>query len=185
MEIQLIVVTYGDLINPVSPPLRKWWDEIESWAINLNVPPNEISAGFKEKPKGLISHNAYKLARYRSLFAKQLDKENVEYIELMRIWPKEGYKTSDWDFCGLYGADRPAGAIFTVGVDLERLHVLANASPKVFSHEAVRRSSQYLQAKYGFAVSMPKLFMPGGYAIGLAAEVPKEMVYDCNAWSRF
>jgi len=33
---------------------------------------------------------------------------------------------------------------------------------------------------------MPKLFMAGGYAIGLASgELPEDMIDDCNAWSRF
>jgi len=159
---------------------------MEVWATELEVPPNEISGGFKQKPKGLISHNAYKLAKYRNRFVRQLDDANVEYLDLMRVWPEGGYRISDWDFCGLYGNNGLAGAIFTVGIDLERLRAIPDASPRGFSQEAMCRNTQYVDAKYGFAVSMPKLFMPGGYALGLASgELPEDMIDDCNAWTRF
>jgi hypothetical protein len=186
MRTQLVVSMYGDLVSPAFPPFGDWWEEMEVWATELKVPPNEISGGFKEKPKGLVSHNAYKLVRYRSRFAQQLDEANIQYLELMRVWPEGGYKTSDWDFCGLYGPDRPAGAIFTAGVDLGRLHASAHASPRGFSQEAVDRSRRYLSTKYGFAVTMPVLFMGGGYAIGLSSrELPDDMRWDTNAWARF
>ena len=185
MRIQPVVVTYGDLINPVSPSLQSWWNETETRATELNVALNEVSGGFRQKPRGLVSHNSYKLARYRSRFVQQLEAGNVEYLDFMRRWPEGGYRTSDWDFCGLYGLDPSAGAVFTVGIDLGRIRSITAASPRGFCQEAVHRSSQYLNAKYGLAVSMPKFFMPGGYAIGLAAEVPEEMIADCNAWSRF
>ncbi len=186
MRTQIVVSLYGELVGPASAALRDWWNETEAWATALKVPPNEISGGFKQKPKGLVTHNGYTLARYRSRFVQQLDRANIEYLALMRVWPKGGYRTSDWDFFGLYGPDDSAGAVFTVGVDIARLHEVPDASSYGFSQEAVHRSSRYLNPRYGFAVAMPRLFMAGGYAIGLASgELPEDMIDDCNAWSRF
>lgn len=186
MTTQLIVSMYGDIVAQLSPSLRDWWDEMEAWATKLRVPPNKIWAEFEQKPKGLIGDNAYTLARYRSRFIRQLDVANIRYLRLVRVWAEGGDCSLDWDFCGLYGPDRCAGAMFTVGVSLERLHCVPGASARDFSREAAHRGGCYLRTKYGFAVAMPRLFMSGGYAIGLASgELPEEMIDDCNAWSRF
>ena len=159
---------------------------METWANELKVPLNEISEEFRQKTKGLVSHNGYKLAKYQNRFAEQLEVNNMEGLELMRLWPEGGYRTADWDFIGLYGRDRSTDTRFVVGIDVDRLRDLPGASPQGFSQEVIGRSRRYLNAQYGLAVSMPRLFMAGGYAIGLPSrELPDDMGWDTNAWSRF
>jgi len=186
MRTQVVVSIYGESVSLTFGSLRNWWNEMEAWATELKVPPNEISGGFKQKPKGLVSHNGYELARYRSRFIKQLETENIEGLELMRVWPEGGYKTVDWDFIGLYGRDRFTDTRFVVGIDVDRLRDLPGASVQSFSQEVIRRSRRYINTQYGLAVSMPRLFMAGGYAIGLSSrELPDDMGWDANAWGRF
>lgn len=182
MRIQVVVSIYGESASLAFAPLRNWWNEMEVWATELKVPPNEISGGFKRKPKGLVSHNGYELNKYRSRFIKQLETENIEGLELIRVWPEGGYKMLDWEFLGLYGLDHPIGTTFMVGIDKNRLGEVPRYSLATFCKEVTRRSRSYLSARYGFAVAMPRDFMPGGYAVGIATTMPKELMYDANAW---
>jgi len=185
MKIQVVVSMFGEFMSPTSEKLQDWWNEMEMWATDLKVPPNEISGVFRQKPKGLISHNGYKLHRYRRRFAVQLKEKNIEGLELMQVCSEERYKMFDWDFLGVYGPDHPAGTSFIVGISKDRLREVPHYSSAIFCEEVARRSRSYLSLKYGFAVAMPKDFMPGGYAFGIATTMPEELMYDANAWAHY
>jgi hypothetical protein len=185
MKNQLITSIYGDPENPTSALLEDWWDKTEAWAVALGVPPNELSAKFEQKPKGVVACHGYNLTKYRNRFQKELEANNIHSLDLTTLMCEWKYKALDWDFEAMFGQDESAGMIFAIGIDLEKLHFNSRLSPLIFVADAMHQSGRYLSAQYGFAVSMPRNFMAGGYALGVAAEMPDEMVYDTNAWSRF
>jgi len=186
MRTQLIVTMYGDIINPASSPLQNWLTDMESWAAELKVPPHELSGKFKQEPRGLVSRNAYKLAKYRSRFIEQLEANNVDDLDIICLWPGWHDRGLDWDFFSLYAQDPPAGVIFAVGMSMERLTQVPSVSALTFVQDAVCRARFYLSVKYGLAVTMPRRFMPGFYALGMASgELPQELDWDANAWGRY
>ena len=186
MKNQMVVSTYSDSETPSCYLPKDWWEKTEAWAKILGVPPNEISGRFKTKPKGLINSNGYDLARYRTRFGRELDASNIENIGLTRLAFDWRYKALDWDFEADYGYYADSCGVFLMAIDLECLRKASRLSPFAFAQEVERRSHLYLTAQYGFAIVMPRDFMPSGYALGVAAgELPYEMNMDANAWMRY
>ena len=186
MRNQIVTVTYGDFINASDLRLSMWWEEIEAWAKDASVLPSEIAAKFKQKPSGLSMNTVHNLRKYRTRIVEQLNAENVEFLELVRVWPEGKDRVLDFDFCGMYGLDHVTGSIHVVGMSLSRLHDVPSLSPSGFAREIVHRSRSYLSARYGFAVSMPRSFMPSWYVGGVpSGGLPKEMLWDTNAWTHY
>jgi hypothetical protein len=162
--------------------LKKWWDEIETWAGLLGISPNEVAATFKQKPHRLTDDQGYCLAKYRRRILAQLEANNVEYLHLCALEPEWEYKAWDVSFNAKVGWIDDS-TICSSEVTLESLDRANGVSALAFAEEALRRGRGYVAAKYGFATIMPRKFMPGGYAIGLASgNLPDELNYDCNAW---
>jgi hypothetical protein len=186
MKSQLVVSIYSDPGSLDKSLLRKWWGETEAWFIEIGVPPNEVSGRFKSKPKGLVGGNGYDLTRYRSRFAREIEAGNLEEIGLMRLPSMWKYKGVDWLFCADYGRFAEAFNLYMASIDTEWLTGESRLSSMGFAREVDHRSRLYLDRRYGFGVTMPSSFMPGGYALGVpSGELPEEMLWDANAWMHY
>ena len=185
MDSQLVICIYAVSGSVASTLLHDWWHDVETWAESLAVSPNEIVGGFRAKPERLVDGEGYNLAEYRSQFAKEVDCDNVEMLGLLSLPPEHSYKICDWRFAAQYGQDRFVDTIFLIGLDLRQLQQSTYQSAQCIACDVLHRSRPYLCGKNGFAMVMPRHFLPAGYALGIAGELPQEMVYDCTAWRRF
>jgi hypothetical protein len=186
MRNQLLIASYGVPESRSNCDFRDWWEKTEAWANALGVPPNEISGRFRTKPRRLVNSNGYALANYRTRFEKELDANNVEELSLMKLAREWRYKAVDWDFAADYGRFADAFDLFLGAIDLGCLGNVLGLSPTAFVHEVEGQRRSHLAINYGFAVVMPRDFMPGGYALGVAArELPPEMNMDANAWMQY
>jgi len=186
MDEQLIVARYGAPDSVCATAFEKWWLETERWAETLGTRPNEVNARYRVEPRGLVNGNAYKVMQYRGRIETELHAGNIEKLGLTRLIADWRFKALDWEFGADYGRFGTEFAMVSSGISLDALGKLPNVSPHGFVESAVRQSNAFLDATYGFAVMLPRRFMPACYVIGVASgEMPEEMVYESNAWMQF
>ena len=69
---------------------------------------------------------------------------------------------------------------------MERLGHVPSVSAPGFTERMAYHGRSYLSVKYGFAVTMPRRFMPGFYAEGTASgELPEDLSWDASAWGHY
>jgi hypothetical protein len=185
MAEHILVVQYTDPGIVSASLLSRWWQETEKWAAVLGVELNEVTASFRDKPKGLVNGSGYDLNRYQRRIQEQIEIDNVEYAALTRLADGWKYKVTDWEFHSDFGRFNDAFAIMSSGICLETLRLGCGLTPAQFARDAMHHRGGNVRTSYGMAVVMPTLFVAPGYAMGVASgEMPKEMIWDCAAWRR-
>ena len=182
---RLVVALYGNGFggHGGAEDLLRAWDLSERLARSMGLPPTHIDAVFRQKPKGLIDGNGYSLRRYRRRFEGEVRAGNVKTLGLDRMAHRGGFAMLDWEFASLLGEDPFASGAFIVGVQLCRIGGLRRGRVREIVDGVIDGATQCMKVLYGFAVVMPRAFMPMGYASGVAStELPDGFKYDVTAW---
>jgi hypothetical protein len=186
MKNRLVVSLYGELEEEgLALSQASWLAELEALARSIGVPLHEIAGSFKETPPTLTKGRHYDIEQFRCQFECQIKSGNVDWLEVSSYGRQDGYKTLDWEFEAFYGRDDLWGGMMLTGVNLDSVPSGRAFFPDAFVEYVVRRCESYLRPTYGFAVTMPRSFMPAGYGLGIAGEMPDELTYDTNAWSHY
>lgn len=185
---QLVFVLLGGLSSPGPASLRTWWRGTEEWAAALGIELDRIAGWFGRKPNRMSSEGTYSLRRYRKRFESELSAGNLDQLTLKAASPGAKYVALDWLFSSNYGRRGQPGpeGIFDVGIQVPRLHESGGVPPVGFVQTALRRARAFIHGVYGFAVTMPRCFMPSGYILGLATvRMPENLRKDANACIRY
>ena len=185
MESQLVTSLYSES-GDVSPArLHEWWVEIESWADKLGSPISDIEGSVRSGRAEDGTEVVCELTEDRGQFAEALQHGSANALELQSMPPGRCFRMTDWRLMAHYGEGFGASVMFAVGIDRKLLLEQDGASGLSFAGEVLQRSRAYINSRGGFATVMPRYSMPFGYALGIASELPQDMVYDCAAWRRF
>ena len=170
----------------VSSTFASWWRERETIAARFGLTLTHASGDF-ETPSDLKKYQAYRLPRSRKRFEDEVRKGNVRSLDLLSMNSKpDGYLALDWDISFSLGQDRTCGILSMVGIATKYLRSLGPESVLALLEELVADARARVKLSYGFAVVMPRDFMPDSYAMGVAsAEAPAFLVYDANTWLDF
>lgn len=185
MESQTVACMYSGSGTVPFRSLEEWWTDIEHWAKKLGMPITDLEGSIVASQANGTDKGAYEQTEDRIRFSRALELGTARGMSLQSMPSKRAYRMTDWRFMGHYGEDFGTGATFMVGIDNSSLAADAKCSALEFVDEVMQRSTKYVAGDSGFAFVMSRYSMPAGYVLGIAGELPQDLVYDCTAWRRF
>ena len=182
---QTVIAIHGPRRTSAEASLLRWWHETSEWASGLGLSPKLIGAGFSEKVLKLKKYKAYNLRRSSSRIEEALATGNVTSLELIRLKKGGEYLLADWSLYAVCGMDCFSEGALVVGLDLAEGDPVSQVSLGACLKHVFTMSLSYIQCQYGYAVTMPRLFMPIGYPSSFVSEAPDEFIYDANTWAKY
>jgi len=183
---QLVFAAYSISGALGSNAFRRWFSHSEAMAHDVGATPGIIEGEFKCRPKGLRDNHIYPLALHRARFQKEIEADNVTYLNMKEMSFAGGYVASDWRFYATLGlCERTSAschAVHSLGLALGSRDVGDSVALVDFCDQCFVETLGLMAPQYGLAVIMPRKFLPGGYVIGVGGEGPDELAMDATAW---
>jgi hypothetical protein len=157
----------------------------DDMAAYLDCKLNMVSFGLKLQSSGLHSHRLYTLPRMWKRVEREVLGGNIDNISLRSIPnPNRDIAAFDWQVlidCGFF--PDLGLRLIQVGLDFDQLQSKLDTTGLKTLLGICARVCRILSAEYGYMTNMPRVFLPGGYAIGLMGRAPDKLIYDANSWS--
>ena len=163
---------------------HKWNDlmaQVCELGARLGVPINKVHATFGNKPKGLVSNKSYEYQRYSDRINKQILAGNVNAIGMVSLADETRYLMFDWQLDCEYGLQPSSISACVIGMNqnLFERHFAAESDRMNVLFDHFRK---YVDITYGFGVAMARRYLPVGFCLGLATDMPEELKLEASRW---
>lgn len=183
---QFILALYGGKTSAAyqNETILRFMEWAKSLAQQVGKPFTDFDCRFSSQYPGLTDKKCYSLKKKQGDLDAAIAEGNVCALSLHSLPTENSSPAFDWQLTGYLGQDKSGLGALWFGFDMTILKEFDIKRIRELIEEALKVKNGLFDVAYGFGVIMPKSFCPSGYATGLVAEAPEELVYDANYWRR-
>lgn len=183
---QLIIAVHGSEMDPSARPdrLRQFHDFVKELGQPFSLQVTDFSCSPVTQSRSLKRGKCYTMHARGKALAAALDEGGIAELSLYSLSGPEAQSPAyDWSLMGTLGVDK-GGAHCCLGLsDCITTH-FSVAHIRTLLSDMLGLVDDYLTVVYGYAVAMPRKFLPSGYVIGVPGEAPEQLVFDATMWRR-
>ena len=183
---QLIMALYGNACDESTrnQNLLDFYSWVDSFSKNLAIKLTNFSCAHNNDKTKLKWGKCYTLERKLGILRTALENDSISQLNLSSLLDSANkcVPAFDWDLTATFDLEESTQVLLSLGIQEDYLETKSRGFVEDILSEMIEFSKNRFDVCYGFAVTMPRSFMPSGYASGLACTSTEMFIYDSNLW---